>query len=30
MGNQLEQYLHIYDFDHVPDNVFIDKVFDSF
>jgi len=28
--NKLEQDLHIYDFNHVSDNVFIDKVFDSF
>ena len=30
MRKQFEQYLHIYDFDHVSDNVFIDKVFNSF
>ena len=30
MGNKFKQYLHINDFDHVSDDVFIYKVFDSF
>jgi len=30
IGYKFEQSLHIDDFDHVSDNVFIDKVFDSF